>query len=70
MLAIVIGKPQDNGNINIINKAIKRHPNDINKMIICNEEGKPSITHYSINKIWNYKKNIYTMVDIQILTGR
>jgi 23S rRNA pseudouridine1911/1915/1917 synthase len=67
--AVVVGKPKDNGTSNIIDKPIGRHPQSINKMVISST-GKPSITEYKVVKTWTFKKAIYTLLDVQIHTGR
>jgi len=36
-----------------ISKPIKRHPSDINKMIVDEQEGKESITEYKVLQVWD-----------------
>jgi len=70
--AIVVGKPNgqttSNGSF-LINKPIGRHPKDINKMIVS-EDGKEAITEFLISKSWTYKKTEFSLLDVQIHTGR
>ncbi|KAF2076606.1 hypothetical protein CYY_002092 [Polysphondylium violaceum] len=47
---LVLGRVRTNHGF--ISKPIKRHPNDINKMIV-DEEGKESITEYKVLKVWD-----------------
>ncbi|EFA85621.1 hypothetical protein PPL_00850 [Heterostelium album PN500] len=48
---LVAGKPKEQRGL--IKRAIARHPNDMNKMIIDEEKGKPSLTEYTVVKAWN-----------------
>lgn len=66
---VVVGKPKDEGGWNRIEKPIARHPKDINKMVISSQ-GKESVTEYMVKEAWTYKKFTYTMLDVQIHTGR
>lgn len=66
---IVLGKPP-NKEENIIDKPIARHPQDINKMIVS-PDGKPSLTKYSIIKTFETPtKELFSLLDVQIFTGR
>jgi len=71
--AIVIGRPKNNGGLNVIDRPIIRHPKDINKMVISienNPKAKNAITDYIVKKEWIIKKEIFTHLNIQIHTGR
>ncbi len=65
--AIVTGKPHDA--TLTINEPIARHPKYRHKMTIL-EGGKEAITDYKIEKIWNSRSGIFSLLDISIHTGR
>eukprot|EP01117_Protostelium_nocturnum_P013441 TRINITY_DN5014_c0_g3_i2.p1 TRINITY_DN5014_c0_g3~~TRINITY_DN5014_c0_g3_i2.p1 ORF type:complete len:476 (-),score=152.95 TRINITY_DN5014_c0_g3_i2:739-2166(-) len=80
--AVVCGRPQgwNSSESVMIDKAICRHPSDINKMVIATQTsklssassmGKEARTEYKVEKVWNLpKKETFSLLDIQIHTGR
>ncbi len=66
-MAIVKGKPGKSGDT--INMPIARHGKYRHKMTV-REDGKEAITEYRINRKWNTQTGIYSLLDIEIHTGR
>eukprot|EP01119_Soliformovum_irregulare_P023504 TRINITY_DN8208_c0_g1_i1.p1 TRINITY_DN8208_c0_g1~~TRINITY_DN8208_c0_g1_i1.p1 ORF type:complete len:356 (-),score=94.72 TRINITY_DN8208_c0_g1_i1:57-1067(-) len=69
--AIVNGIPKSDplNPITVIDRPIARHPKDINKMVIS-EDGKDAVTDFTITKSFAIQKQKYSLLDIQIHTGR
>ncbi len=65
--AITIGKPVKNHDV--INRPIARHKKYRQKMTI-DEEGREAITEFTISRIWHTPIGVFTMLDVQIHTGR
>jgi len=65
--AITIGKPVKNHDI--INRPIARHKKYRQKMTI-DDEGREAITEFTISKIWHTPIGVFSMLDVQIHTGR
>jgi len=65
--AISSGKPH--AGHEIIDAPLGRHPKYRHKMTI-REDGRAAVTEYRLEKIWNTSQGIYSLLDIQIHTGR
>jgi len=67
--AIVVGKVKTEHGF--INSKIMRHPTVHHKMTVTNDpKGKDSSTEYYVKQIWKTKNNYYTLLQIQIHTGK
>ncbi len=65
--AIITGKTDQEKDR--INKPIGRHTKYRHKMTVA-EDGKEAITDYAVEKIWHINHSVYSMLDIEIHTGR
>jgi len=65
--SVVVGKPAESaGTIDI---PIARHRKYRHKMT-TDPDGREAITEYRINKIWNTGSGVFTLLDLNIKTGR
>ncbi|MFA5518681.1 MAG: RluA family pseudouridine synthase [Spirochaetota bacterium] len=65
--AIITGKTDQENDT--ISKPIGRHKKYRHKMTVT-EDGKEAITDYSVQKIWHINHSVFSLLDIQIHTGR
>jgi 23S rRNA pseudouridine1911/1915/1917 synthase len=66
-IALISGKPpKDHDTINL---PIRRHPKYRHKMTVM-EGGKESITEYKVINRWNTNKGIFSLLEIDLHTGR
>ncbi|MFC1668960.1 RluA family pseudouridine synthase [Spirochaetota bacterium] len=65
--AIVVGKPKKEHDT--ISLPIKRHRKYRQKMTI-DETGREAVTEYRLEKIWNNKNGVYSMLHLDLHTGR
>lgn len=66
--AIVKGKPSKE--TGIIDMPIGRHTKYGRKMTITEEGGRNAVTEYKIDRIWNHKSSVFSLLDITLHTGR
>jgi len=65
--AVVVGKPK--GDTGIIEEPIARHKKYRHKMTI-DENGKFAKTGYEVEKIWSVSKGIFSLLHLNLFTGR
>ncbi|OHD67277.1 MAG: hypothetical protein A2W19_02395 [Spirochaetes bacterium RBG_16_49_21] len=64
---IVIGKPAaDHGRIDL---PIGRHRKYRHKMAV-DEKGRDAVTEFTLKRVWNSRLGVFSMLDINLLTGR
>ncbi|MBN2038690.1 MAG: RluA family pseudouridine synthase [Spirochaetes bacterium] len=66
-IAVVCEKPDKEHDI--INLPIGRHPKYRHKMTIT-EKGRESVTEYTLKQIWNTRTGIFSLLEINLHTGR
>ncbi len=65
--ALVAGRPRSGHAV--LDGPIGRHRVYRHKMTV-DPAGRPAVTEYTVNRVWNTRKGIYTLLDVAIHTGR
>jgi len=65
--AVVVGKPRQEHDV--IDNPIKRHRLYRHKMTV-DPAGRDAVTEYRVNRVWNNNLGVYSLLDVQIHTGR
>lgn len=65
--AVVVGKPGTDHAL--IEQPIARHRKYRHKMTV-DEKGKEAVTEYRVRRVWNSRLGVFTLLDIDLHTGR
>lgn len=65
--AVVVGKPGTDHAV--IEQPIARHRKYRHKMTV-DEKGKEAVTEYRVRRVWNSRPGVFTLLDIDLHTGR
>ncbi len=65
--AVVVGKPGTDHAL--IEQPIARHRKYRHKMTV-DEKGKEAVTEYRVRRVWNSRPGVFTLLDIDLHTGR